>query len=316
MLPFCALRDEQSRYLVEAYEFVYLTTAKDLLRFVVGDGEGMFIVADPNYDAAPFELRPESESSRNITSLVSFFNSQKWQSLSGTSEEAHAIADMFSGNQLQVLIGENAREDLVKQLRSPRVLHIATHGFFLENDFLKLTYPPTVLKRELVDSPSESADNKIYFAFPPLLRSGLALAGANCCSRAPLSGAVDEGILTALEVSSLELSGTELVVLSACETGIGETRFGDAVIGLRRAFQVAGAQTLVTSLWSVPDDDTTKLMIEFYRNIKNGRGRSNALQQAAIEILHSKRHKGEVTHPFYWGAFICVGNPGAMTLNT
>lgn len=315
VLPFCALQDDHGHYMVEDYELTYLTTARDLLRFEAGSGQGIFIVADPDYDVAPFELRPESESSSNITSLASFFVDQKWRRLSGTKEEARAIAEDLRNHDLHVFVGQNAREDIIKQFKSPQVLHLATHGFFVENDFLESAYPTTVLKKELVDDSSDSSANKIYTAFPPLLRSGLVLAGANLCSRVPISGDIDDGILTALEVSSLELSGTELVVLSACETGLGETYFGDAVVGLRRAFQVAGAQTLVTSLWSVPDEDTTRLMIAFYRNIRNGQRRSAALQLAALETLNTRRRKGDVTHPFYWGAFICVGNPGIITLS-
>jgi len=316
VLPFGALQDEHGLYLVETYEITYLSTARDLLRFRAGSGRGIFIVADPDYDMPPFELRPEAESTSNVSSLASFFANQKWQRLSGTKVEARAIAEDLRNHDLHIFVGQNAREDLIKQFKSPQILHIATHGFFLENDFLEAAYPTTVLKKELVDDSSDSSDNKIYFAFPPLLRSGLVFAGANFCSRVPSSADVDDGILTALEVSSLELSGTDLVVLSACETGLGDTYFGDAVVGLRRAFQVAGAQTLVSSLWSVPDEDTTRLMIAFYRNIRDGQRRSTSLQLAMLETLNARRAKGEVTHPFYWGAFICVGNPGIIALST
>jgi CHAT domain-containing protein len=141
----------------------------------------------------------------------------------------------------------------------------------------------------------------------PLLRSGLALAGANTwLKKGELPAEAEDGILTAEDVSGLDLLATELVVLSACETGLGEIHFGEGVFGLRRAFVLAGAKTLVMSLWKVPDEQTRELMEDFYRRILAGQPRAEALCEAQLEM------KKKYPDPFFWGAFICQGNPGPL----
>ena len=148
-----------------------------------------------------------------------------------------------------------------------------------------------------------SAGNRIPFGLP-LLRSGLVFAGANRLGDHTVG---EDGILTALEVSGIPLWGTDLVVLNACETGVGETRRGEGVFGLRRAFQLAGARTVVMSLWSVPDEETATLMTSFYRNLD--RGKSRALQDAQLAMINDRRKKHGAAHPYYWGAFVSVGEP-------
>ena len=132
----------------------------------------------------------------------------------------------------------------------------------------------------------------------PLLRSGLALSGAN------LHKSGDEnGILTALQASSLNLWGTKLVTLSACDTGIGEVKDGEGVYGLRRAFFLAGTQSLVMSLWPVSDAVTREMMVDYYTGLKRGLGRGEALRQAELAMLKRKGRQ----HPFYWASFIESG---------
>ena len=138
----------------------------------------------------------------------------------------------------------------------------------------------------------------------PLLRSGLAFAGAN--TRGANGG--DDGILTALEAASLDLWGTRMAVMSACETGVGETRRGDGVYGLRRALVVAGAESQVMSLWQVSDDGTRALMTDFYKNLKAGVARSAALRQVQLQMLRSGTRK----HPYYWASFILSGADGPI----
>ena len=140
-----------------------------------------------------------------------------------------------------------------------------------------------------------------------MLRSGLALAGANTWLRAgnPPEEAED-GLLTAEDVTGLDLFATELVVLSACETGLGQVHVGEGVFGLRRAFVLAGAKTLVMSLWKVPDDQTRELMEGFYGRLLAGEGRAEALRQAQLAM------KAKYPEPFYWGAFICQGDPSPL----
>jgi CHAT domain-containing protein len=134
----------------------------------------------------------------------------------------------------------------------------------------------------------------------PLLRSGLALAGAN----ARRSETDDDGILTAFEAAHLDLRGTELVVLSACETGIGEVQNGEGVYGLRRALVLAGTQTQVTSLWKVADDATKDLMVEYYWGLLRGEGRSGALREVQKAMIASR----DRWHPYYWAAFVPISD--------
>lgn len=133
----------------------------------------------------------------------------------------------------------------------------------------------------------------------PLLRSGLALAGAN-----RRQSGEEDGILTALEASGLDLWGTKLVVLSACETGIGEVKTGEGVYGLRRALVMAGAETQVMSLWKVDDEATKNLMVGYYKRLLAGEGRSEALRQVQLAMLKSPA----TAHPFYWASFIASGD--------
>jgi CHAT domain-containing protein len=141
----------------------------------------------------------------------------------------------------------------------------------------------------------------------PLLLSGIALAGANHRESAGFDE--DDGILTAEEVASLDLSGVDLVVLSACETGVGEVKEGEGVYGLHRAFRVAGAQKLVTSLWTVEDEATRKWMKSFYEALlSKGLGTAEAVRAASLGVLQERRKKNKSTHPFYWGGFISSGD--------
>ena len=177
-----------------------------------------------------------------------------------------------------MLAGAEATESELKRVNAPSILHIATHGFFL----------PSL--------PGASSGN-------PLLRSGLALAGAN-----RRNGGDDDGIFTALEASGLNLWGTRLVTLSACDSGIGEIRSGEGVYGLRRAFVLAGAESLVMSLWAVSDSVTREMMTAFYTGLRHGLGRGEALRQAQLAMLQRNGR----SHPFYWASFIQSGEWGNL----
>jgi CHAT domain-containing protein len=186
----------------------------------------------------------------------------------------------------------------------PRVLHLATHGFFL----------PDQPADDARDRPDSIGDDLGRFRgrLPesPMLRSGLALAGANTWLKGGTPPAdAEDGLLTAEDVSGLDLTATELVVLSACETGLGDIQVGEGVFGLRRAFVLAGAKTLVMSLWKVPDEQTRELMVDFYRRLLAGEGRAEALRQAQLAM------KAKYPDPFYWGAFICQGDPAPLAMN-
>jgi CHAT domain-containing protein len=140
-----------------------------------------------------------------------------------------------------------------------------------------------------------------------LLRSGLALAGVNTwLQHGQLPAEAEDGLLTAEDVSGMDLLDTELVVLSACETGLGEVRTGEGIFGLQRAFILAGARTLVMSLWKVDDEATRLLMEEFYRRVLAGQGRADAVREAQLAV------RAKYPDPYYWGAFVCLGNPGPL----
>lgn len=186
--------------------------------------------------------------------------------------------------------GSQATENALKQLRSPSILHIATHGFFLED--------------EPQDSPNQETLTASATLIPittenPLLRSGLALAGFNIRQ----SGNNEDGVLTASEAAGLDLAGTKLVVMSACETGLGDVANGEGVYGLRRALVIAGAESQIMSLWIVDDFATRDLMVGYYQRLQNNIGRSEALRQTQLEMLGTQQYQ----HPYYWAAFIPSG---------
>jgi CHAT domain-containing protein len=180
------------------------------------------------------------------------------------------------------------------------VLHLATHGFFLNGDCAPAPTGTRGVGGLTSAWPRRTAEN-------PLLLSGLALAGAN--RRASAAPDEDDGILTAEEVASLDLSGVEWAVLSACDTGVGEIRAGEGVFGLRRAFQVAGARTVVMSLWSVDDQATRAWMRALYQGrFQRKLSTADAVHEASFSMLRDRRAKGLSTHPFYWAAFVAAGD--------
>ncbi len=206
-----------------------------------------------------------------------------------------------------------ALEGRLKGARSPRILHLATHGFFLADQ----ERDPNQEFRDLGFAAAEPGGNSGFGSVlgrlgntrleSPLLRSGLALAGANgWLAGRTLPAEAEDGLLTAEDVTGLDPLDTELVVLSACETGLGEIHVGEGVFGLRRSFVLAGAKTLVMSLWKVPDDQTRELMEDFYGRILAGEGRADALRAAQMSL------KAKYPEPLYWGAFICQGEPGPL----
>jgi CHAT domain-containing protein/Tfp pilus assembly protein PilF len=286
LVPFGALIDERGDFLVARYAFTYLTTGRDLLRLETRTAEPTtkpVIVANPDFGALP----PARSSDRSADLRRAMF-----PPLPGTAEEGHAITALLPG--ATDLEGSAATKRAVAAVHSPSVLHIATHGFFLKGE----TTPSTQTSRALALAESTESGEASEPVDNPLLRSGIAFAGAN------LHGDSDDGVMTALEASSLDLWGTRLVVLSACETGIGEVRNGEGVYGLRRALALAGAESQVMSLWKVDDTATRDLMISFYTLLKNGGGRADALREAQLAMLGTNGR----AHPYFWASFIPSGD--------
>ena len=288
LIPFEALVDENGRYLIERYSFSYLTSGRDLLRMqtVRENKNSPLIIANPIFGEPVSKAKvPNRQTKRRSITNARSMGDVYFSQLSGTAVEANSIHSIFPESTL--LTGAEATESNLKQVSAPRLLHIATHGFFLEDAETSSEMRSRIGGLESISK----IEN-------PLLRSGLAFSGAN----QRIDGKSD-GILTALEASALNLWGTKLVVLSACDTGLGEIRNGEGVYGLRRSFMLAGAESLLMSLWPVSDLVTSKLMAGYYKNLKLGMGRGEALRQVQLEMLKRPGRR----HPFNWASFIQLG---------
>jgi CHAT domain-containing protein len=204
--------------------------------------------------------------------------------------------------------GPEALEELLKVVRSPRILHVITHGFFAEARSAETRRRPSGGAQGEFGAAQTLA--RLATAENPLCRSGFVLAGANAIGEpTTASETTDDGWVTAEEISQMDLHGTELVVLSACETGLGDVKNGEGVYGLRRVFLYAGAQSLVTSLFKVPDQATHLLMTNFYAGLKAGKGPSQALHDAKLAIIQARLDETGSANPFFWASFVLVGNP-------
>lgn len=294
VVPFSALVDDKQELLIKKYTFTYLTSGRDLLRLKLktkAQGGGVMF-ADPSFDTSgPAPAKGAAGSrGRRSSDLASLL----WPPLPGTGQEADEIEKRMRG--LTTYRGKAATETTLKQVHGPKILHLATHGFFLPDD--KAT--DTAASSARASTPAAITAPPPPGSFEnPLLRSGLALAGAN-----KLSSGDDDGILTAMEATGLDLWGTKLVVLSACETGVGKVTNGDGVYGLRRALVIAGAESLVMSLWQVDDFATKELMSGYYSKLDAGKSRSSALREVQLELARNQKY----AHPFYWAAFLPAGD--------
>ncbi|MBO0719360.1 MAG: tetratricopeptide repeat protein [Blastocatellia bacterium] len=314
LIPFEALVDEQGRYAVERYSISYLTSGRDLLRMQVAreSKDGPLLVAAPDFgrrsqvvalrsgkqEKDAEELEVKEEATRSALEDIYF------KPLPGAAAEGEALRALLPNATL--LTRRHATKAALNQVRGPRLLHIATHGFFLEDQQLNATDRRGY--QLLRDSPArflDQVEEREERIENPLLRSGLVLAGANEHREE------DNGILTALEVTGLNLWGTKLVVLSACDTGVGEVKNGDGVYGLRRALVLAGAETQLMSLWAVSDKATRELMVSYYRRLLKGEGRGEALRQVKLEMLK----RADRRHPFYWASFIQSGEWTSLVVN-
>jgi CHAT domain-containing protein len=400
LIPFAALVDEHNKYLIERYSITYLTSGRDLLRLQTSEASksAPLVVANPDFSIfSTIAMRGSRASGKSLAGKKAQPQIDPtqiyFQPLPYTEDEALAIKALFP--KASLLQQENATETALKQAAGPQILHVATHGFFLdyqgpspaEADQPSVSSSGTTLLASSRANPYtiqfealpelETAQDKVkglktrgvdayivksevkgkgtffrvragnfrtlveaqkygaglkdkgvvseYFVAryeppqvdateqigalrlsrfatkikDPLLRSGLALAGANHGK----SGE-DDGVLTALEAAYLNLSGTKLVVLSACDTGVGEVKNGEGVQGLRRALVLAGSESQVMSLWPIGDEATKDLMIPYYMALREGEGRSEGLRQVQLRMLHGPKDR---RHPFYWAAFILSG---------
>jgi tetratricopeptide (TPR) repeat protein len=305
LVPFAALVDERQQYLVNRYSFHYLASGRDLLRLQVKQESKSadLVLADPAYGeketdekalAATRDIEKKTQGAKtSAPQLSQSLNMEQvfFRPLPGTAGEAEALKRLLP--QARVLTKEQATETVLKQANRPHILHIATHGYFLRD--LELSAANTIAGEAPRLPEFTPGGEKIE---NPLLRSGLALAGANL-----RRSGEEDGILTALEAAGLDLWGTKLVVLSACDTGVGEVKNGEGVYGLRRALVLAGSETQVMSLWPVSDTATRDLMVDYYRRLQRGEGRGEALRQVQLQMLRNPKRQ----HPYYWASFIQSG---------
>ena len=265
------LRKPSGDYVINKYDLVILGNSKDLISLkskkVVASRKNAALIGFPDYGAG------------DIVSLP------------GTKVEIDAISRILkaSGYQVSQWMQKTATEANLKAVKAPAVMHIATHGYFMKD----------------VDHGSSAFGIQMENANDnPLLRSGLMLAGAAATvsgTRMPNLESNDNGILTAYEAMNLNLEGTDLIILSACETGLGDVKAGEGVYGLQRAFLVAGADALIMSLWRVDDAATQQLMTNFYTNwIKLG-NKQKAFKQAQLQLMTKYKE------PYFWGAFVMMG---------
>ena len=311
LVPFSALHDGHS-FLIDSFDFSYVTSGKDLLPRASGipSSSSVVVLADPDFSSSS---KPPSSSQMQASALPQrsaalehFFSTlradvaeQAWAPLPGTRLEAQSIQRLLP--QAQLFLGPDASKQQLLQLAAPGVLHIATHGFFLEG-----AQAPTG-SRGL--GHIGSGGTPAQPPPDPLLRSGLVLSGAHASVPATPESTrsrADSALVTALELAGLDLWGTQLVVLSACDTGRGDVTLGQGVYGLRRALVTAGAETVVMSLWKVNDDTTRLLMEAYYRYLLEGQSRVAALRQAMLSL------REEQPHPYFWAPFISLGRDAPL----
>lgn len=293
LLPFEILPDIHNKYLVEDYGTSYLSSGRDVIsteRMTENTGLAL-LLSNPNFELSRDNFSEVSQQLGQTRSLSGELM-RRFDPLPQTQSEVIAVRKVLETEMKSAIVllrGDSATEEnLYNYAKSPQILHLATHGFFLEDE-------------------TPHADEDMEGS---LIGSGLAMAGANrMTTRGAMGADSSDGILTALEVLGMDLNGTDIAFISACETAVGAVRNGEGVFGLRRAFQVAGAKSLVMSLWKVPDKDTRELATSFYSNWLGGLTKSDALRKSALRILESHREKDGTSNPFYWGAFVLSGNP-------
>jgi CHAT domain-containing protein len=287
LIPFEALVDENNHYLVENYSFTYLTSGRDLLRLQnqFPSKQPPVVMGNPNYNKPGESVAFNTKTSdtklerKQTLALKDIF-----PILLGTGEQATEIAQFLG---VKPLLDSAASEAKLKQVQSPTFLIIGTHGFFKDS----LT----------PESQNTVNDN-------PLLLSGLIFAGYKQQQSGSNSQSDEDGILSAQETTGLNLLGTKIVVLSACDTAVGKDSTGEGIYSLRRALVIAGSESQVISLWKVADDATKDLMIAYFKKVlgkdEKKQGRSEALRQVQLEMLQGEKYQ----HPYYWAAFIPSGD--------
>jgi CHAT domain-containing protein/Tfp pilus assembly protein PilF len=321
LVSFASLPVGEEAYLVEKGPLVhYLSAERDLVdmadrRTIAG---GLLVLGGPNFDERSLfaTLEPTDEKEpmrvagifRGSRSGCGEFQSMRFEPLPGSAREAEELVALWKKSSdaaaggVTHLTGAGASETAFKlNAAGQRVLHLATHGFFLSGPC-----PSALGSARGVGGLAKPGPEEVE-GENPLLLSGLALAGAN--HRQSAGPDEDDGVLTAEEIASLDLSGVEWAVLSACDTGVGQIQAGEGIFGLRRAFQVAGAGTLIMTLWAVEDESAREWMRALYdARLMKGSSTAEAVREASLQVLRQCREAGRTTHPFFWGGFVAAGD--------
>jgi CHAT domain-containing protein/tetratricopeptide (TPR) repeat protein len=336
----------RGRYLLESGPTIhYLSAERDLVPPAepVPAGAGLLAFGGPDFDAArlfaalsvdppatPREVEPVARLSsppsdlptvqawafRGQRSGCGSFASIDFEPLPATAREAEEVLSLWQSGSAPASQpadsrartgGEATEAAFKKEAPGRRTLHLATHGFFLGSECPQVTGESRGVGGVAATTQPSPDGKPRPLRENPLLLSGLALTGAN--HREHAGPDEEDGVLTAEEIAALDLSGVEWAVLSACDTGVGEIQAGEGVLGLRRAFQVAGARTLILSLWSVEDDSTREWMRALYEGrLSQGLDTAEAVRNASLTVLKARRERGESTHPFYWAGFVAAGD--------
>ncbi len=344
LLPFQILPNDDAgeTLLRDEYSISYLSVGRDILRSTVQPNRPAsvpLIMADPDFDLAVRSQDFSPPSAKALTTnrdqILSTLDGKAFERAPGTRYLGESVAKKL--NQ-QPYLDKHALETHLTTSQCPHILLLATHGVFLP-DSQDPPQPPLKKGGLLTTSFSRERDIFNRLSAPkannPMMRSGIALAGANTwIAGGDLPPDAGKGLLFAQDVAALDLWANELTVLSACNTAIGDVKIGEGVFGLRRAFAIAGAKTLVMSLWPVPDKPTALLMQRFFDNLQRGLGRADALHDAqnylrtitvgelrqfplGMEVLDEllaenspccQEDDTPLSHPYYWGAWVCQGD--------
>ena len=303
--------DENENYASDKYNMYRVSSTRDLAiysgqKMVAKQYKRASLYGGILYDLEMDIMLQESQKyDTNITRSIELETGDTLRSsltfLKGSEIEVKAVSELLTkeGVQLNVRKGKEANEESFKALSDQHndIIHIATHGFYLptdkaeENHFLKLM--PMFI-------PGSDVQSKLNPIKTSMLRSGLVFAGGNRAWKGEkITKDIDDGIATSAEISNMSLAGTDIVVLSACETGLGEVN-DEGVFGLQRAFKKAGAKTIIMSLWKVNDHITQMMMTSFYRHLLSGKSKRDSFRLAQQEI------RAEYPNPYQWAAFIML----------
>jgi CHAT domain-containing protein len=298
-ISFAALPIDAHTFLSDQYELIQLDNTASILDnavYTVKKTDRVQLFGGVNYDTDSTESLNRDDDQESKANTRSSGNGLTWGFLPGTQKEITNISTIGKNKHftISVSLGTAASEESIKSLNgaaSPEILHIATHGFFFPDP------------KEPGVTPFDSGQNGNAFrqSQDPLLRSGLILAGANIAWKGNITANADDGILTAYEISNMYLPHTKLVVLSACETALGDIKGSEGVYGLQRAFKMAGVQNLVMSLWKVPDEETSEFMDLFYQYMFSGQPINSAFYLAQSDMKNKYRNM-----PFKWAAWILI----------